>query len=59
MEVLVGCGGKRGGDGYGGGDFFHGRLLGGVCGVGDWYAAGWDFWRVGLGGIGGCQVSAL
>jgi len=55
VEVLVGCGGgEYGGDGYGGGKSFFGRLLGG--GLGN---AGWDFWRVGLRGIGRCQVSAL
>ena len=36
VEVLVGCGGgEYGGDGYGGGESFHGRLLGRGLGIGE------------------------
>lgn len=39
-EVLVGCGGGEcGGDGYGGGEFFHGRLLGLGWRIGGWKLA--------------------
>lgn len=49
VEELVGCGGECGGDGYGGGEFLHGRLLGvgwglGVLLVGIFGESAWVIW---------------